>query len=452
MKVNDLVVLNQLNMDVNYGLLKEGDTLEGIIIKAIDDIAFIEIEDLGVFRAHMGEPIDLHEGVAAKFLIKKLLPNRIELKPISFDMGHDRNMESISIIADSFMELLTEFGIEYDSTSIDILEMLIKYNVKLDKDNITKGLKIFNKLKELLDMGSDDTVRLLDSNKKSTDMGKVDITNLIIEKNIGMEEGDSANPMVGRYLSRMNILGDKLEPRLIQIVGFLIKSDMEPHLHNIKYLLELAEEPLLFSEDFKTLEKIFGKKFTNLFKKGNINSGSYDLISERDNNGLKQILSDIKKIARQNNLLNDRDISRGIEELSNRMEFMDEIDSRFSLIHIPLGMDNKDPRGILTLFKEKKNRYGVGDRFNIFINLRTLRLGDIKIFCQLMDLSIDIRFSNVHESDHHLFKSKEGWLRSILQSLGYHVGKIEYISADDYSVLDALIVNERPTYSLDIKV
>ncbi|HHV38743.1 MAG TPA: hypothetical protein GXX70_04515 [Tepidimicrobium sp.] len=451
MKVDNFMILSKSNISIDKELAREGDILEGLVIGFMDDTAIIDIENLGIFKAYLEDEVDLHEGMTSKFLVKRLLSDRMELKLLPNNMDSDGEMKTLSGTANYLKDLLTEFNIEDDQISVDFLETLIKYNVRLSKDDVIKGIKILDKLEELLNIRPDDKIKLVNSNK-DLDIGKVDIVNLIIENKEEMDGGRDFTSIVNKYLSKMNCLEDNLMPSLVKIVGFLIKFNMKPNLNNIRYLLKLMEDPLSFSEDFKTLGKIFGKKFTNLIKKVNIDKGSYSISLGESGDRLKQILLGIEGLTKTDNLLDDKGIEEVIKELNDKIEFMDDINKELSFIYLPLDIDEGGYKGILTFFKEKRKRHGLGERLNIFINLQTSRLGNIKIFCQLLDLSINIKFSNVAKEDYHLFKSEEEFLRDMVESTGYRVGKVEYLFMDCYSLLDALVVNEKSVYSLDIKV
>lgn len=452
MKVDNFMILSKSNAIIDKGWPKEGDILKGSIIELMDDIAIIEIENLGIFKAYLEDEVDLHKGMISKFLVKKFLSNRVELKLISKDMGSDEGTKTISRTANYPEGLLTEFSIGDDQISIDFLETLMKYNVRLSEDNVIKGIKVLDKLEELLNIKPDDKIKLMSSNNKDPDIGKVDIVNFIIERKGEMDGRRDFTPIINQYLSKIDYSKDDLTLNLIKIVGFLIKFNMEPNLNNIRYLLELMEDPFLFSEDFKTFGKILGKKFTNPIKKVNIDRGSYGISLRESRDRLKQILFDIERLTREDNLLSDKNIKEVIKELNDKIEFMDDINKQLSLIYIPLDRDEEGYEGVLTFFKEKRKRHGLKGRLNIFINLQTSRLGNIKVFCQLLDLSMDIKFSNVAKKDYQLFKSREESLRDMLGSIGYCVGKVEYLFMDCYSLLDALVVNEKSVYSLDIQV
>ena len=70
------------------------------------------------------------------------------MKPILNHIEYKETLELKSQTKDYLTNILKEFQIEDDPISIEFLDSLIKYNVKLDKENILGGIKIIDKLEQ----------------------------------------------------------------------------------------------------------------------------------------------------------------------------------------------------------------------------------------------------------------------------------------------------------------
>ncbi|NLJ97739.1 MAG: hypothetical protein GX320_00480 [Tissierellia bacterium] len=460
MKIDNSIILSKLYMGLDNKLFKEGDMLDGRILKIIDNKAIIEIENLGILKAFVENNLDYYDGKILKFLVKSFSPDKIELKPIFYNLEGQENIETTDKGKDYLANILREFHIEEDPISMEILETLIKYNVEINEDNLTKGLRIYDKLDQLLNTKTDEVITIVNQEEENYDVGKVNIIKFLIRNKENMNSLQLESSIIGEenlttivkeYLAK-GYLQDKAESDLIKIIGFFIKFNIKPTLNNFRYILELKENSLLFSEDFKTLEKIIDKKFTNFGKRVNIDNGSYNISIGKSNNNLKQVLDKIEELIKEDSFSNNKIIRQTIKELRNKMEFIDEINKELSFVYFPLNLNEKDYKGLITLFKRKKEKDGFKGKLNIFIDLKTKRLGDIKVSCQVIDSLMDIKFINVAKRDFDLFKSREDQLKDLVNATGYHLEDIEYLFTDDYSILDSLIINKSSTYFLDVQV
>ena len=101
---------------------------------------------------------------------------------------------------------------------------------------------------------------------------------------------------------------------------------------------------------------------------------------------------------------------------------------------------------------KKKRKEETHTRIYVFINLKTKRLGNIKVSCEILNSNMNIRFNNINKEDVNLFKIKENKLKSLVGSIGYEIKTIEYLSEKNVDILDCLIVNTNPIYCLDMQV
>lgn len=472
MKVDDSMISNKLYIDRAYfstdkGPFVEGDLIEGKILEIVDDIAFIEVKDLGIIKALTQEDLNYQKGRVLTFIVKSLLPNKIELKPILNHIEYKETLELKSQTKDYLTNILKEFQIEDDPISIEFLDSLIKYNVKLDKENILGGIKIIDKLEQFLNLDKGDIVTLANSEKEILNIGKEDIRNFIIvdkEENkykadlTSMEKvglsgriTEEITAIVREYLTE-NPLNNEINSDMIRTISFFIKFNIKPNLNNIKNFVELKEDPSLFSEDFKILQKIVNKKFTNLDKRIIISKEGFKNLIEESKDKYKQILDRLEELIKENIPLIDKSTRKAIEELKNKIELIDEMNKELTFVYLPLGLDKDNLNGIITLLKRKEKKGSSNNKIYVCINLNTKRLGDIKISCEILNSNMNIKFNDINKEDLNLFISRENELKTLVKATGYEINSIEYLFEEDHNILDYLIVNTKPIYYLDMQV
>lgn len=459
MKISSSEILSKLYMGVDNKLFKEGDILEGKIIKIVDNIAMIEIEDLGILKVFVENDLDYNNGTISKFLVEHSSADKVEIKLLPNNLEIKENVEIANKEKEYISNILKEYNIKDDTISREILETLTKYNVDINEDNLIKSTRIYDKLKHILNIDTDEVVMTV-SKEDNYDIKKANIANILIKnKNdtsssrleTSIIDEKDLTTVVKEYLGKGH-LDYKTESDLIKTIGFFAKYNIEPTLNNFRYILELKENSFLFSEDFKALEETIDKNFTNLIKKVNINKGSYKISIGKNNDDLKLVLNQMEELLKEDHLPGNKKTKEMIEELRNKIEFINEMNKELSFVYFPLNIDEKNYKGLITLLKKRKSKDGFKGKLHVFIDLKTKRLGDIKISCQIIDSLMGIKFINIAKKDLNLFESKEEDLRDLIDSTGYSIGNIEYLFTDDYSLLDSLTVNKNSTYFLDVQV
>ncbi|HSH35829.1 hypothetical protein, partial [Schnuerera sp.] len=63
-----------------------------------------------------------------------------------------------------------------------------------------------------------------------------------------------------------------------------------------------------------------------------------------------------------------------------------------------------------------------------------------------------LKFNGINKIDLSLFKSNEDNLKSLVKTTGYEIRNIEYLSENNYTILDSLIINTNTIYNLDVQV
>ena len=454
MKIEGIINSKEFFIKENEKLLQEGDLIEGEILDVEDNLLLVHIKDLGIIKAKSEKPLYRYEGKTLSFIIKESLPNKIYLKPILENIvqkvpsSYPKNKEEYLI------NILKEFNIKPSALSIDFLENLIGFNLPINKENLVNGIGILDKLVQLLEVQEDEIIILANSKDEFITAEKEDIRNLLIVKenekiNIPEILKENVNFELKEWMNNFPI--NKIDKELLNTVIFFIKYNIKPTLNNIKYFTELKEDSILFSKDFEILKEIMNNKFTNFVKKIMINSGDTKSLIEENHSKYKDILNRILDYLKDNSNVN-KDIKKDIGELVNKIEFLREMNKELVFVYIPLNLDENIHDTAITLLKKRKKKSGYKDNINMFINLNTENLGNVKIYCLVSNTYIEIKFSGINKEDIDLFKSRENELRVLVEASGYQIGAIEYLPNSNQNILDSLIVNRQAIYNLDVQV
>lgn len=486
MQINNSINLIQLN--INNELFENGDIIEGEILEIIDDLVIIDFKDLGIIRAFTENDLLDYKNDSLKFEVRSSMPNKIELKPIFNDAESINNLENNndevidfeSKAEDYLTNILKEFNIKEDPVSMEFLDTLIKYNVKLDESNLSGGIKVLDKLEQIVNLGEEDIIILANSSENEVDIGREDLKNFIIkdgienstnidlktqpyteskENKIQLIEKNNFRIIENSHMKSITkgyLEGEDSRKELnldtIKTIGFFTKFNIKPTLNNIKYFLQIKENSSLFSEDFKILEKVIDDEFTNHLKRFSINKEDTTSLIEDGNLNYKEGLEKIERELEKNFHFVNKDIKKTVEELRNKTEFLDEMNKELTFIYLPINFD-VNYESTITLLKQKKNKDRSNNKINVFINLNTNTLGNIKIMCEVLNNNIMVKFNDVKKEDINLFRSNEEYLKTLVQSTGYDIGSIEYsIEKNNYNILNSLIVNKNPIYYLDVQV
>ena len=496
MKISDLnnIYIDNQVPNMESDIFKEGEILTGEILEFDGEEAIIYIKNFGKLKAFVEMELDPFIGEETDFLVKSSVENKIQLKPLVEsikikDSTVDTSRKEINLI-----EVLDKYGIEKDPMAIEYVKNLIKYNMKLNEKNISFGIKVLEKLEQLLKVDEDfDSIINL---KGNFELEKEDIRNLLIEKKDPIEEDeinkdkidlllesedmeiekkslskdmDEINPklqikenndeefhaIIKDLKGHMNILTenrDIIKSDLIKTIVIFLKYNIKPSVNNIKYFLELKENPHAFLEDLQLLEDIEYKKFTNIDKRAIIdNVGLKDIIEE----GLidyKETIREIEKVLKDNTQVSNKKSRGKIEGLQKKLEFLEEINHELNYLYIPLNFFRGIHKDSTIFIKDRKKKKSPKDNIIIFINLNTNNLGNVKINCQAVGDIINIKFNGLSNENIDFFKNREEKLINALDNTIYKVGRIEYESQTEYDILDLLIVNKDPIYHLNVGV
>lgn len=487
LKIENLL-LNNIILNNKEEIFKEGSTFIGKIIELLDQRVLIDIKGHGTLQATLETDLKLILGDEISFLVKSSNDNKIVLKPLMVDDIQSNNIKESSSIS----KLLYSFNIKETKLSIGLAENLMKYNVPITEQNLVEGIKNLEKVIQLISMNDEEKVILINSSVKNitTDESKeqfVTIKDVETKESFKTENNNSKNItfvdkesfidkedikyllvvnkndypdkkdfsiIVKDFLGNENNVNSNInvnaEDEYVKLISFLIKHNIKPSLNNIKNIKEFNNNPIEFAEDFKQINTLISKLEHGKTTEGLLDNGadisSKEIISNRESK-----LDELQKLIQNFDSKINLQSKEELRNLENKIEFLRDLNKDLSFLFLPIhyGKDSLD--GILTLLKEKKNKKTMNDKINIFINVNTNNLGNIKISCQLTGNSLNIKI-NIKNEDLKLFQSKEKHLIEKILSIGYILNKVEYVINNDIQIIDNIVSNPNPTYILDLKV
>ena len=494
MRVSDLynIYIDRQNLELEN--FQEGEVLSGEVLELKDEEALIYIKGFGKIRAFVEMELDYLLGKKVDFLVKSTNNNKVELKPIVDFVESSENPKEISKEEMYSIKILEEYGIEEEPMAKAYVENLIKYNVNVNEKNIIFGIRVLEKLEQLFNL--DENNEFVIDLKGNLELEKEDIRNLIVEAKIPSKENDME--MVkdvfhikgtnvenevdkGLNLKKLDEFNSKLDIKinnetiqsitselknyrnssvenrdlfnsnLIKTIVLFSKYNIKPSVNNIKYFLELQENPNDFLEDLNLLENIEFKKFTNTDKKAIINSEDLKAIVEDGNLNYKDTIKELEKILKEDFYPNDKENKAKVENLQSKLEFLEEINQELNYVYIPFNLDREIIQDSIIFIKDRKKKKSLRDNIFVFINLSTENFGNVKINCQVSGDVINIKFNGLNSEDIDFFKSREDKLKDAMNNTVYNIGKIEYDGEID-NILDLLIVNKNPIYQLNVGV
>lgn len=449
-------MLSNLISNIKEVELIEGSLVSGKILEFLDNSILLDLKGKGKIIALIEGDLKSTVGSDVLFEVRSISNNEIYLTPI--ESQEDNNT---FIPLNSVSKLLQELNISESKLSINLVNNFMKFNIPLSEDSLIKAFKTIEKLEQLLNLHYSDKVILLEDGniknfdgenikKDSFNVGNVDIKYFLIGKDEDYIEYKNVKNLIEGFLT--SGIKDNIEDSLPKLVSFFLKNDIRPSLNNIKSFVELNKDPLEFVKDFVDFFKdIIEVKEANEVKSKLFNIQNNQLMINKPIINNKADFNDIKKILQEIKSANDSKVDGVLDNIDNKLNFLKEINNNLSFLFFPINLNKEDISSLLTIIKDNKKKSKSEEKFNIFINVKTNYLGNIKVSCELTGNLINIRM-NIREEDLEFFQSNEKQLIEKIRLIGYSLKKIDFIMENDFGLIDTLIINKNPIYILDLKV
>lgn len=454
-------------------LLKEGSIIEGNILDVFDNTVILDVKKLGIIRANSCINLEHFKGHDVKFIIKGISSGKIEIFPMT-NQNEDLPVGIMppNIKEDYISKILKDFNVQEDNVTRNFVENLLKFNIPIENNIVSRGIKIIDKLDHILNLNNGEEVSIA---KPTNDILKEDISKFIIvdkneniadksknivDKNLHTPENENLG---GSILNDVlhntckdfnNIFSNKtVSENLIKGIIFLLKNNMQVSISNLSYLNKIVEGEDIFFEDFQKIKEYipslknlnFGNIKISLFEN---NSELFNEYHSKFNEKIREINEQISKI----DFTNKKELKDSLEKLNSKIEFINEINKEMAFLYIPFRINNDQEKGILSMMRKNGKIGGNNNKVSVYISLNTKFIDTVKILCDIYNNIIDLKI-NIKEENISLFISQEDKLRYLIEEKGYILKSIEYsASSKSIGLYDALIVSNGPFYFLDMRV
>jgi hypothetical protein len=455
-------------------LLKEGSIIEGSILDVFDNTVILDVKKLGIIKADSSINLEHFKGHDVKFIIKDISSGKIEIFPMT-NQNEDLSTGIMpsNIKEDYISRILKDFNVQEDNVTRNFVENLLKFNIPIEKNIVSRGIKIIDKLDHILNLNNDEEVTIA---KPTNDILKEDISKfIIVDKNENMADknenivdnnllhtaenenlGDSTlnDVLHNTCKDPNNIFSNKaISENLIKSIIFLLKNNMKVSISNLSYLNKIVEGEDIFFEDFQKIKEHIPKlkniNFNNIkISLFDNNSESFNEYHSKFNEKIQEINEQISKI----DFTNKKELKDSLERLNSKIEFINEINKEMAFLYIPFRINDDQEKGILSMMKKNGKISGNNNKVSVYISLNTKFIDTVKILCDIYNNSINLKI-NIKEENISLFISQEDKLRHSIEEKGYILKNIEYSdSSKSIGLYDALIVSNGPFYFLDMRV
>lgn len=503
MRINNL---NLQGVELKDNLkLREGMTVRGEIVSISDDTVLINIKGYGNLEVDLKNvDIDLESflGEMINFLIQDIEDSTITLKVLLDNAGVEAKTEENNLV-----NILKNLKIPDTEDNREIVKLLMENNIPLNDKNLVEVLKNFNKLLDLSNLSEEENVELvnirpeieknvgkdeqiktelpaeklmekpLESPKldeitknepeKILDKSIVEDEKVVLKENEAREIGakeelvlnENKEALLNSDIKNILVFGAKgekienmeLKQALNQLLEdglnigkddikkmftFFAKNEIKPTLNNVLNFIEFSDNPTKFIKQIMT-------ERNRLFEKLGMDEKTSEKITV---NMLKDEINNIKdKFGLSQNLREE------FRSLDHKLSFINEMNKDMSFMFLPIHTEMEKYKGLISLLKEKEKRSMDKGKVNVFIDLNTHNLGNVKISCVNVGESLSISLQ-IGERDLNLFKENESELVERIEKIGYNVSSINYLYSRDLHVMDDLVNEKNTNYFLDIKV
>lgn len=515
MKINQYM-LNTLKLDES-NFLNKYSVFKGKIIDIFGSKVLLEVKGKSIIPAILDTDVKVSIGDEMMFLVKSSSKSEILIKAIDNAELQEFKNSTSNKADDSISKLLKTMNIEVNKTSLDIVKNLIKSNIALNRENINNSIKILEKVVQLNSLADDEKVLVLsgpkgedmsentkdfqsnnsedikdlkpdleiknpdnhmvskklqlNSNTMKTNIAtnseeiekenassanladkvitlKSDLKNMvIIKENIDFNEKDIS-------LNIKNILSENkhinLRENLPKLITLFIKNDIKPNLNNIINMQELNQDPELFIEKWGKLNSLIKseigeKEFKNLFI-------SEEKINIENSKNIKTEISQIENILEKAKAYGKFSMDKELIELKHKNDFLTDINKNLLFTLIPISHKKYDLNGLVNFIKKNKKK-SYKEKTNVFINLNTNNLDNIKVSCHFSNDNISIKMG-MKKQYLNLFERNENLLIEKITNLGYKVKSIHYALEEEVDIIDTINGGSKlsSTYYLDVKV
>ena len=219
------------------------------------------------------------------------------------------------------------------------------------------------------------------------------------------------------------------------------KTTSQEFLNEVVYLL--SEDG---AEDKSALFSLLdGKEFKNILKNEMsrqwlippeevAEEHSVDKLYERLNSQMKQLSQTLAQTTR-----GDTPLARTITNVSNNIDFMNQINQAFTYVQLPLKMQGREAHGELFVYTNKKNLAKKDGTVSALLHLDMEHLGSVDVHVALTDQKVATKFYLKDDSALDLIADHIDMLNERLNKRGYSMSAQFLNKPEDTNVMDEIL-------------
>ena len=161
---------------------------------------------------------------------------------------------------------------------------------------------------------------------------------------------------------------------------------------------------------------------------------SVDKLYERLNSQMKQLSQTLAQTTR-----GDTPLTRTITNVSNNIDFMNQINQAFTYVQLPLKMQGREAHGELFVYTNKKNLAKKDGTVSALLHLDMEHLGSVDVHVALTDQKVATKFYLKDDSALDLISDHIDMLNERLNKRGYSMSAQFLNKPEDTNVMDEIL-------------
>lgn len=219
------------------------------------------------------------------------------------------------------------------------------------------------------------------------------------------------------------------------------KITSQEFLHEVEHLLsgEGAEDKsalfaMLDGKEFKSIMKNEMSRQWLILPEEVAKEHSVDKLYERLNSQMKQLNQTLAQTVRE-----DTPLARTVANVSNNIDFMNQMNQAFTYVQLPLKMQGKEAHGELFVYTNKKNLARKDGTVSALLHLDMEHLGSVDVHVALTDQKVSTKFYLKDDRALDLIADHIDILNERLNKRGYSMSAQFLNKPDDTNVMDEIL-------------
>lgn len=161
---------------------------------------------------------------------------------------------------------------------------------------------------------------------------------------------------------------------------------------------------------------------------------SVDRLYERLNNQMKQLSQALSQTVK-----GDAPLSRAVANVSNNIDFMNQMNQMFTYVQLPLKMQGREANGELYVYTNKKNLAKKDGTVSALLHLDMEHLGSVDVHVALTDQKVSTKFYLKDDKALDLIAEHIDLLNERLRKRGYSMNAQFLTKEDDTNVMEEIL-------------